>query len=201
MNNERKNVFEAYNVIARWFAKNRSKTLTEKSYLDKLVEITGEKATILDLGCGTGVPIMKHLLNRGLEVLGVDASEEILKIARNNLPAATFFQTDMRQLLISQKFDAIIAWHSFIHLPPEDQPRMFTVFRNHLKNKGVLLFTSGTTYGEVWAMNGGVNLCHGSLDTSHYKELLESNDFQILQYKENDPDCGYANVWMAQLSI
>ncbi|WP_206513822.1 class I SAM-dependent methyltransferase [Pseudoflavitalea rhizosphaerae] len=47
--------------------------------------------------------------------------------------------------------------------------------------------------------NGGVNLYHGSLDTNQYKELLEANEFRVLQFKENDIDCGHANVWMAQL--
>lgn len=199
MENEKKNVFEGYNVIANWFAENRPQELIEKTYLDGIINIIGEEAEVLDLGCGTGMPIMNYLLNKGLRVTGVDASYRMLDIARNNLPSANFLHADMRELSLNHQFDAIIAWHSFFHLPPEDQPAMFPLFKSHLKSGGVLLFTSGKEYGEAWGMNGGINLCHGSLDTSQYQALLETNNFRILHYKEDDPECGKATVWMAQL--
>lgn len=199
MENEKKNVFEAYNIIADWFATSRGKTLVEKPYLDSLIRLTSKSATVLDLGCGTGVPMMGYLISEGLQVTGVDASYRILEIARQNFPAVNFQQADMRALSLNQQFDALIAWDSFFHLPPEDQPAMFPLFKKHLKSKGVLLFTSGKEYGEAWGMNGGVNLCHGSLDTDQYKALLEANGFQVLQYTEDDPECNYATIWLAQL--
>lgn len=198
MENEKKNVFEAYNIIADWFSENRYQGLTEKAYLDKLIAITGKGANVLDLGCGTGMPIMNYLLMQGMHVTGVDASYRMLDIARNNLPSADFVQADMRQLSLNRKFDAIIAWHSFFHLPPGDQPFMFQVFKSHLNTGGILIFTSGKEYGEVWGMNGGTNLFHGSLDTSQYQSLLEAHQFRILEYKEDDTV--HATVWMAQLS-
>lgn len=105
----------------------------------------------------------------------------------------------MRQLSLNQKFDAIIAWHSFFHLPPEDQPFMFDIFKSHLNSNGILLFTSGKEHGEAWGMNGGTNLFHGSLGAHQYRSLLEAHNFRILQHTEDDPDCGNATVWMAQL--
>ena len=196
---EKKNAFEAYNIIADSFSENRYQGLMEKVYLDMLIAITGKGANVLDLGCGTGMPMMNYLLTQGMHVTGVDASYRMLDIARHNLPSADFLQADMRQLSLDRKFDAIIAWHSFFHLPAEDQPSMFNVFKSHLKNGGVLLFTSGTEHGEVWGMNGGTNLFHGSLDTREYQSLLEARHFRILEYIEDDPACGNANVWMAQL--
>lgn len=158
MDNRKKKVFETYNVIAGWFAENRPKVLKEKSYLDKLIDITGKDASVLDLGCGTGMPMMGYLLDQGLQVTGVDASYRMLEIARKNLPSAAFIQADMRELSLNRTFDAIIAWHSFFHLPAADQPAMFNVFRDHLNKNGVLLFTSGNEYGEAWGENGGENL-------------------------------------------
>lgn len=134
-----------------------------------------------------------------MQVTGVDASYRMLDIARKNFPSTDFVQADMRQLSLGQKFDAIIAWHSFFHLPPEDQPSMFQIFKDHLNSNGVLLFTSGKEYGETWVMNRGTNLFHGSLDTHQYRSLLEDCGFRMLQYREDDPACGNANVWMAQL--
>lgn len=199
MENEKRNAFEAYNIIANWYSENRHQGLMEKAYLDKLIAITGKGANVLDLGCGTGMPMMNYLIIQGMHVTGVDASYRILDIARNNLPSADFVQADMRQLSLNRKFDVIIAWHSFFHLPPEDQPSMFNVFKSHLNTGGVLLFTSGNEHGETWGMNEGTKLFHGSLDTRQYQSLLEAHHFHILEYKEDDPECGNATVWMAQL--
>lgn len=199
MENKKNKVFESYNIIADWFAENRYQGLLEKSYLDKIIEILGKGSSILDLGCGTGMPMMSYLLSQGMKVSGVDASHRMLEIAKNNLPFADFQQADMRELSLDKKFDAIIAWDSFFHLPSDDQPAMFDVFKKHLNSGGILMFTSGKELGEVWGMNGGENLFHASLDKEQYKSLLETHGFHILEYKEDDPDCGNATVWMAQL--
>ena len=199
MKDDQNNVFETYNIIANWFLENRDQQLMEKAYLDKLMEIAGNGASVLDLGCGTGMPMMNYLVNQGMHVTGIDGSHRMLEIARANLPLQVFVQADMRQLALGKKFDAIIAWHSFFHLPPEDQRGMFNIFKKHLNRNGVLLFTSGKTYGEAWGMNGGENLYHASLDKDEYRSLLKSNGFRVLVYIEDDPECGQATVWMAQL--
>jgi len=193
----RERVFEVYNKIATWFAEHRYGGLLEKPYLDELTGYLNEDATILDLGCGTGKPIMDYLLNQGLNVTGVDGSSEMLGLAKLNFPAIEFILEDMRKLALNRRFDAIIAWDSFFHLPAADQPDMFEVFKNHLNPGGILLFTSGTEHGEAWGMNGGENLFHASLSTDAYRQLLEKHNFKVLKHVVSDPDCGHATVWMA----
>ncbi|WP_206513821.1 hypothetical protein [Pseudoflavitalea rhizosphaerae] len=56
MDQERKDVFKGYNLIAGWFAANRPQSLMERLWLDKVTNIIGENSTVLDLGCGTGMP-------------------------------------------------------------------------------------------------------------------------------------------------
>ncbi|WP_448699783.1 class I SAM-dependent methyltransferase [Mucilaginibacter sp. AW1-3] len=195
---ERQNVYEVYNKIAVWFSENRYAGLMEKSYLDDLIELIPAGGAVLDLGCGTGKPIMEYLLSQKLKVAGVDASSEMLKIAEANFPDVQFILQDMRSLKLNQKFDAIIAWHSFFHLPAVDQPGMFGVFEKHIDPNGVLLFTSGPKSGEAWGMNGGENLFHASLAPDEYKTLLSDHHFKVLKYVAEDPECGGATVWMAQ---
>lgn len=197
---ETQNVYKTYNKIAQWFSENRDSELIEKNYLDDLINLLPANATILDLGCGTGNPILKYLIDQKLYVVGVDASIEMFNIARSNFPSVEFVLQDMRLLHLDKKFDAIIAWHSFFHLPASDQPEMFKRFEQHLNPGGILLFTSGTENGEAWGMNGGENLFHASLDTKEYENLLEKHRFEILKHQVNDPDCGFATVWMAQYS-
>jgi len=195
---ERKNAYKAYNKMGKWFAENRYTGLEEKTYLDDLLKRLPPNASILDLGCGSGKPILEYLISQNVNVLGIDASEQMLELAKLNFPDTRFVLKDMRKLDLGEKFDAIIAWHSLFHLPADDQPGVFSIFGLHLKPNGVLLFTSGTDRGEVWGMNGGENLFHASLDTEEYRSLLESNHFDVLGHIINDPDCGGANVWMAQ---
>lgn len=195
---ESENVYKVYDKIAHWFADNRFNGLIEQKYLDELILKIGSNADVLDIGCGTGKPILEYLLTKQLNVIGVDASIEILNIARSNFPSTEFVLEDMRELTLNKKFDAIIAWHSFFHLQADDQPKMFEIFESHLNPKGILLFTSGTERGEAWGMVGGENLFHASLDTAEYEELLKQYSFEVLSHTINDENCGGATIWMAK---
>lgn len=197
---ERKNVYEVYNEIAVWYSENRCTKLKEKKYLDSLIAHLPIEGHVLDLGCGTGKPILEYLVSKSINVAGVDASSEMLKIAKTNFPPTDFILQDMRFLNLGVRFDAIIAWHSFFHLPATDQPAMFEIFEEHINPNGILLFTSGTEYREAWGMNNGRNLFHASLDSKEYEYLLSKHHFKVLDHVVSDPDCGYDTIWMAQYS-
>ena len=51
-------------------------------------ELLPAGATILDLGCGTGIPISLALIARGCNVYGVDASASMSAEFRANFPIA-----------------------------------------------------------------------------------------------------------------
>ncbi|PJJ83438.1 class I SAM-dependent DNA methyltransferase [Mucilaginibacter auburnensis] len=196
---EKQNVYKVYNKIAAWYDQNRSGELYEKPYLDKMLSHMPPAPTVLDLGCGTGKPIIEYFISRDIQIVGVDASSELLNIARTNFPDTDFYEQDMRLLKLNRKFDGIIAWNSFFHLPAADQPAMFGIFEQHLNPGGILMFTSGTEQGEAWGVNGGENMYHASLDTAEYEQLLSNHNFDVIHHKVNDPDCGGLTVWMAKL--
>src|SRR5262245_5216300 len=43
-------------------------------------------AAVIDLGCGSGLPITKVLISEGLDVYGIDASPSLVEAFRHNLP-------------------------------------------------------------------------------------------------------------------
>jgi SAM-dependent methyltransferase len=67
---------------------------------------------VLDLGCGTGNHAIR-LASRGYEVLGVDISEEFVRIAKSKAreahSTASFIAGSMEDLRVSGHFDAIIS--------------------------------------------------------------------------------------------
>jgi hypothetical protein len=67
-----------------------------------------------------------------------------------------------------------------------------------VEQNGLLIFTSGPEYGEVWGDNGGYDLYHASLSSEEYTQILLECHFKILVHNVRDPECGEATVWVAQ---
>lgn len=190
-------VYEDYEKIADWFDHVRMRDLElERSYLDIVAVQTKPKGKILDLGCGMGEPVAKYFIDKGFQVIGVDGSSKMIEKAKIYVPQAKFFIQDMRHLCLEEKFDAIILWHSFFHLPHNDQREMFKRLEDHMALGGILLFTSGDEFGEIWSNNGGENLYHASLSSAEYQRLLQAHNFELLMHNIKDENCG--DVWMAK---
>jgi len=187
-----------YEGIADWFDKTRTRELIEKPYLDLLVQMLERGASVLDVGCGTGEPILRFLVERQFRVTGVDASAAMISIAAGRFPEARLMVGDMRELALDETYDAAILWHSLFHLQHEDQRAMFATLARLLNPGGALMFTSGTEYGETWSDNGGAMLYHASLDLREYRSLLEANRFEVVKLAVDDAACGGATVWVAR---
>jgi trans-aconitate methyltransferase len=63
---------------------------------------------ILDVGCGTG-QLTAEAAQRGAEMIGVDASPEMIVTARNNFPQVRFEVADATALTFSNEFDAVMS--------------------------------------------------------------------------------------------
>jgi ubiquinone/menaquinone biosynthesis C-methylase UbiE len=75
-------------------------------------------ARVLDVACGTGF-LTRHL--RG-EVVGLDQSEAMLRIARERAPAATFLQGDALALpFADESFERVLTAHFYGHLREADR--------------------------------------------------------------------------------
>lgn len=107
------NIIELYRTHAREWVALRGEYLFEKIWLDRLLALVPSQAHILDIGCGSGKPIAAYLFAQGCTITGVDSSEGMLHMARQNFPDQTWVHADMRLFNLEQKFDAILAWDSF----------------------------------------------------------------------------------------
>jgi len=96
-------------------------------------------ARVLDAGCGTGVPTARQLQEAGFSVTGIDISEIMLALARQNVPGI-----DLRQLNLTEigpelgRFDAMVAFFSLLMLSRADIPAALARLRDVLVPGGLL---------------------------------------------------------------
>ena len=185
------------NHFASWI-RLRGTELMEKPWLDAFLDLLPqERPHVLDIGCGSGTPIASYLIENECSVTGVDGAPALIECARQRFPGQTWLVNDMRALPELGQFAGLVAWHSLFHLRPEDQRPMFQTLRRLAAPGAALLFTSGTTEGEVIGSFEGQPLYHGSLNTAEYRELLQENGFETIRHVESDPTCGGATIWLA----
>ena len=157
--------------------------------------------TILDLGCGSGEPVARHLVERGFRVTGVDSSPSLIALCRARMPEQQWLVGDMRALDLGRRFDGILAWYSLFHLHFDDQRAMFSRIADHAREGAPMMFASGPEHGEAIGEWQGEPLYHASLAPDEYRTLLESNGFELLFFRPGVPVADGPSVWLARRRI
>ena len=170
----------------------------ESAWLDRFIALLPQHAAILDIGCGSGEPIARYLIERSFAVEGADSSPTLISVCRERFPKQCWHVADMRTLALGRTFNGLLAWDSFFHLSHDDQRRMFPIFRSHAAGGAALMFTSGTSHGVAIGSYHGEPLYHASLAPGEYRELLEANGFRVEAHVSEDPNCGRHTVWLAR---
>jgi ubiquinone/menaquinone biosynthesis C-methylase UbiE len=112
--------------------------------LEEFASLLPKNAKVLDVGCGAGVPVAKFLVDSGFEVVGVDFSENMLRLARKNMPQISLIRKDMTKLdFADNSFDGLTAFYSIIHVPREKHSLLFKSFNRILKPNGIMLACMG----------------------------------------------------------
>ena len=189
---------EIYERHAARFDAERSKELRERDWLDRFLALVAPRGLILDLGCGAGDPIAGYCERRGFRVIGMDASKEMLAIARLRYPAGDWRLGDMRQLDLPETFDGIIAWDSFFHLTPPEQRDVLGRIGRHLNDGAALLVTVGPAAGEVTGCVGGEAVYHSSLAPDEYAALLSRQGVDVVAFVPEDPRCDGHSVLLGR---
>ncbi|MFS4436689.1 class I SAM-dependent DNA methyltransferase [Paracoccaceae bacterium GXU_MW_L88] len=198
MSDDADQIIGLYRRHAQTWADRRGHTLRETVWLKKFIALLPEGGTILDLGCGSGAPMGRFLVDQGFTLTGVDSAPEMIAIARQNIPEAELIAADMRSLDLGRKFHGLLAWHSSFHLRPEGQRAMFPIFAKHAAAGAALMFTSGPKQGIAMGEFEGEPLYHASLDPEDYRALLATHGFALIDHIAEDPDCGGATIWLAR---
>jgi SAM-dependent methyltransferase len=166
--------------------------------LDRLIAILPDEAAVLDLGCGAGVPVTQRLAARGYAVTGVDLSARQLDLARQQVPGATFLQSDMTTLDFPPgSFDGVVAFYSIIHVPRQEQPALLARIARWLRPGGGFLATWATSDWEGGDPNWegwGAPMWWSHHGTETNLDLLRAAGF-TLAWSEVRTDHGETWLW------
>jgi SAM-dependent methyltransferase len=151
-------------------------------WLDELMPLLPPKDTILDLGCGNGVPVARRFAQQ-YEVVGIDISSVQVERAKHNVPNARFIHADIASLEFEpQSFGAVVAFYSIIHLPLTDQLPLFRNIYRWLKPGGLFMATVGyrawTGQEKNW-LNAGADMAWSVADEATYLQWLHETGFQV----------------------
>jgi SAM-dependent methyltransferase len=139
---------------------------------------------VLDIGCGAGVPADRLLVDRGLQVTGIDISPVQIERARALVPEATFVCGDIVDVDIErQGFDAVVSLYALIHLPLEDQrellPRVFAA----LHPGGLFLAIVGHGHWTGVEDYLGAPMFWDHADANTYLAWLRADGFDVVWHR------------------
>ncbi|HEX5569459.1 MAG TPA: class I SAM-dependent methyltransferase [Streptomyces sp.] len=97
-------------------------------------------ARVLDVGCGTGLPTARQLVQAGHRVTGIDFSPGMVSLSRRNVPGAEFHLMDLADLEEHGlgSFDGITAFFALLMLPRREIPVALRMLHGQLRPGGLL---------------------------------------------------------------
>lgn len=183
-------VRESYNGIAPSYLYFISTLPTPSiAWTDKLLSHLTSPAdsTILELGCGNGIPCTAYLAPRVGKMVVNDISTAQIDIAREKLRDAgnvDFVVSDMTALDFEDgTFHAVVALYSLIHLPLEDQKETLRSIHRWSKPDGILLcnFDVEEDPGSVMDDWLGEKMFKAGFGVEGSKKVVEKAGFEILE--------------------
>ncbi|TMR08742.1 class I SAM-dependent methyltransferase [Nonomuraea turkmeniaca] len=200
MSEETDLVRRGYNALSYRYRGDDADESEYAPWLETLQSRLPTRASVLDLGCGCGVPVARSLAAAGHEVTGVDISDVQIQRARRLVPAATFVQADAMTLdLPSASFDAVVCLYALIHMPLEQQPDLIERIAAWLRPSGWLLATTGwedwTGTEDNW-LGGSAPMWWSHTDAATYRSWLQKAGLEVTSQEfVPEGDSGHALFW------
>jgi SAM-dependent methyltransferase len=140
---------ESYDKDAQFYAGKFDSYGVRFEDIDRVIKLNESRSDkVLELGCGNGRDAEYIVSKVGKDnYIGTDASEGLIRLAREKNPGAMFHVKDMRELDFEvDSFGIIISFASVLHLKREELADLLEKCHKILKTGGILFIS--TKYGE-----------------------------------------------------
>lgn len=181
-----------YEGIARTFIQIRGQATDGIgiSSVRKWAQTFAKGSSLLDLGCGTGIPISKVLLDEGMFVYGIDASATLIEAFKENFPdSSAACEAVEESTFFNRKFEGVISWGLLFLLSAEIQATVIPKVAEALRFGGRFLFTAPSVVAE-WedTLTGGRSV---SLGAEKYREILAASGLLLIEEFEDEGENHY----------
>lgn len=188
-------IIKTYNATAENYAATRIDELSKKHFdrliLKEFARLNENTGTCADLGCGPG-QTTKFLFDAGLQdIIGIDISPVMVKVARRIFPLIKFETADLLALPYPEKyFGSVVAFYAIVHFDYHQVDLAFKEVNRVLKKGAHFLFTfhvGEETMHFDKANEIDVDIDLHFLQTDRILKLLDDNKFRIIDTLERLP--------------
>lgn len=180
-----------YTINITWNAQNyKDNFCFVPQYGEDVMELltVPEGSRVIDLGCGNGTLTAK-LAEHGYAVTGIDASKDMLTLAKKEHPNLTFLQGDALSFTLEEKADAIFSNAVFHWIDGKNQETMIANIAKQLREGGELVCEFGGR-GCAEAVHSTLEKCFAERGLSYprtfyfptigqYTPLLEKHGLRV----------------------
>ncbi len=199
MQESEKQTLNTYDTISTSWAKARrlGKDSVWAEEFEKFRELQSQ-GSILDIGCGTGADSFWFIEN-GYEYLGIDGSQNMVAIAKENNPNAQFqvmLYEEIPQL--RRKFNGFWAASSLLHIPKSSIKEILGIIKQVILPGGVgfISLKEGTgEKNEVW-QDSGASRFFAYYEQQEFSKILELAEFSILSSGRKASKLNSATSWI-----
>ena len=181
-----KKTAEIYNKLGKKYL-DESKKVTPSERLP-FSKLFNKGDHILDIGCGGGRDA-EFFVRKGLNIIGIDNSSVLIKIAKKEVPRAIFKCINLLDMNFPKNtFYGIWAQAVLFHLKRKDVPTALKKFNKILKQNGVLHITIREGKGEAFVkdkFSGEDERFYTYFSKNEIEDLLEKYGFKITFIKSS----------------
>ncbi len=145
---------------------------------------------VIDVGCGSGVPITKALIDEGFDVFAIDAAPNLIAAFRDRFPKVpSVCEPAQESEFFGLSFDAAVSIGLMFLLSAEDQKKLIDRVARALRPGGRFLFTAPRERCE-WqdVLTGRQSI---SLGEDEYVRLLREVELDLVSTYSDEGDNHY----------